>query len=296
MKRLDGLGKGLSALLPSGDEGTDQEQGRKYFLCPIEDIVPNPDQPRKDMNSDELKNLADSIKEKGIIQPLVVRPKNDATGFELIAGERRLRAAKLAGLEKVPVVVKEVGPGADRLEIAIIENIQRENLNPLDEAEAYQRLVKEFGMTQEMVARKVGKDRSTVANILRILQLPAAARDDVAKGILTPGHARVLLSMTDTASMNELRDQIVSQGLSVRQAEELAKRVRTKGKKTALRVVNSPAPGIPESYCHALTSDLVKQLGTKAKIIQQGTRGKIELEYYSLDDLERLVHRIAGSH
>lgn len=294
MKRHE-LGKGLSALLPSGDEGGDLGGGRKYFLCPLDDIVPNPDQPRKEIDNDELKSLAESIKEKGIIQPLVVHQKNDASGFELIAGERRLRAARLAGLDKVPVIVKEVGAGSDRLELAIIENIQRENLNPLDEAEAYNRLVKEFGMTQEMVAQKVGKDRSTVANILRILQLPAYAREDVAKGVLSPGHARVLLSMSDASSMNELRDQIVSQGLSVRQAEELAKRARTKVGKSSLRIGKQPVPGIPDSYCLALTNDLVKHLGTKSKIIQQGTRGKIELEYYSLDDLERLVHQIIGS-
>ncbi|OGR00248.1 MAG: chromosome partitioning protein ParB [Deltaproteobacteria bacterium RIFOXYD12_FULL_50_9] len=295
MKRQDALGKGLNALLTSTDGGVDRGEGKKYFMCSLDAITPNPDQPRKEMNGKDLESLSESIRQKGVIQPLVVREKSDATGYELIAGERRLRAARLAGLDKVPVVVREVAAGVDRLELAIIENIQRQNLNPIDEAEAYQRLVKEFGMTQEEVALKVGKDRSTVANILRILQLPAYVQDDVANGVLTLGHARVLLSMEDASSMNELRNQIVNQGLSVRQAEEIAKRARLKGKNAVVKAGKVQSQGIPESYSQTLTNDLTKYLGTKSKIIQQGGRGKIELEYYSLDDLERLVHLIIGS-
>ncbi len=279
------LGKGLDALLPSG--GSD---GREYFLCPIDFIEANPEQPRKDINDTALAQLSASILEKGILLPLVVCEHGAEGRYQIIAGERRWRAAKMAGLDEVPVLVKDVSP-LDRLELALIENIQRQDLNPLEEAEAYLRLVKEFHLTQEEVAKRVGKERSTVANALRINQLPDFAKQDLAQGVLSMGHARVLLSVGDEASMREVRNEIVEQGLNVRQAEALAK----KHKKMAApgsgvkRQPRKSSNELPDSYCKSLANGLVNYLDTKARIVQSGTRGKLEIEYYSHDDLERVL-------
>jgi ParB family chromosome partitioning protein len=210
-----------------------------------------------------------------------------------------LQAGKIAGLKEVPVLVI-VADRANRLELAIIENIQRQNLNVLEEAEAYQRLLKEFGHTQEEVARKVGKDRSTVANILRLLQLPEYAQNDLATGKLTMGHARVLLSVPGPEGMRTLRDEIVANNLSVRQAELLAKKLKEEGLAagTARRekTVRDRRQGeIPESYSKALTGEMTRYLDTKTAIVQNGSRGKLEMEYYSLDDLERLISLITNN-
>lgn len=295
MNKPKALGKGLNALLPSAGEdltGGTTTSGT-LLMCPLKDIVANPYQPRKNMEKVQLNQLADSIAEKGVLQPLVVRKKEDESGYELIAGERRLRAAGIAGLKDVPVLVIEASK-ADRLELAIIENIQRQNLNILEEAEAYQRLIKEFGHTQEEVAQKVGRDRSTVANILRLLQLPAYAHKDLVNGSLSMGHARVLLSIPDAELMKSLRDEIVSKKLSVRQAEGLAKKLKEglvisspDSRKKAPKV--SKQGEIPDSYCHTLTVEMTRCLDTKTSITQNGSRGKLEIEYYSLDDLERLI-------
>ncbi len=283
MSKRSALGKGLDALLPSEVEG----EAGAYFICPVEAITPNPSQPRKRMDDDSLQQLADSIREKGVLLPLVVRETTEQL-FEIIAGERRWRAAIMAGLTEVPVLVKDVSP-LDRLEMALIENIQRQDLNPLEEAEAYLRLVKEFNLTQEDVAKRVGKDRSTVANTLRINQLPDFAKEDLSSGMLTMGHARVLLSLDSEGAMRELRDEIINHGLNVRQAENLAKKLK-KSKTAPRRMVSrKKASELPESYCRALTNDLVRHLGSKARIVQNGQRGKVEIEYYSTDDLERLM-------
>jgi len=283
-KRASGLGKGLSSLLP------DQNDDRVYFLCPIDAIQPNKYQPRKKMNSEALEELASSIAEKGILQPLVVSNR-DGGQYELIAGERRLRAAKKAGLTEVPVIIREAG-SQERLELALIENIQRQNLNPLEEAEAYQQLLDEFDLTQEEVAIQVGKERSTVANTLRLLNLPDYAKDDLSAGTISMGHARVLLSIDDEQNRKTLRDEIVRKKLSVRQAEEWVKQLKAKAKTTAARRNKKPKGDLPDSYCKTLNNDLVRYLGTKSKIIQNGSRGKLEIEYYSADDLERLLNLI----
>lgn len=283
MAKRSALGKGLDALLPTSSENDDL---RPYKICKLNTICPNPSQPRRGMDDESLQQLADSIREKGVLLPLVVREIEEQI-FEIIAGERRWRAAQLAGLEEVPVIVKDVTP-LDQLEIALIENIQRENLNPLEEAEAYLRLVKEFGLTQEEVAKRVGKERSTVANTLRIVNLPDFAKEDLASGMLTMGHARVLLSLDDHESMQKLRDEIIDHGLTVRQAEALAKKMKKKPattKQTPKKKIN----GLSDSYCRALTNDFVRYLGSKIRIVQSGTRGKLEIEYYSADDLERLL-------
>lgn len=286
---IPALGRGLDALLPSG--GSD---GREYFLCPIDVIEANPNQPRKDINDTALAQLSASILEKGVLLPLVVCRYGDKGGYQIIAGERRWRAAKMAGLDEVPVLVKDVTP-LDRLELALIENIQRQDLNPLEEAEAYLRLVQEFNLTQEDVAKRVGKERSTVANALRINHLPDYAKEDLVSGALSMGHARVLLSVGDETSMREVRNEIVEQGLSVRQAEALAQKYKKKLAATGSGTKRQPrksANELPESYCKSLANGLVNYLDTKARIIQSGTRGKLEIEYYSQDDLERVLSLI----
>jgi len=288
-KSTSALGKGLDALLPSS--GSD---GREYFLCPIDFIEANPDQPRKDINDTALAQLSASILEKGVLLPLVVCEHGAEGRYQIIAGERRWRAAKMAGLDEVPVLVKDVTP-LDRLELALIENIQRQDLNPLEEAEAYLRLVKEFHLTQEEVAKRVGKERSTVANALRINQLPDYAKEDLVRGVLSMGHARVLLSVGDEASMREVRNEIVEQGLTVRQAEALAQKYKKKVAASGSGVKRQPrksANELPESYCKSLANGLINYLDTKARIIQSGTRGKLEIEYYSHDDLERVLSLI----
>lgn len=279
------LGKGLDALLPSGERGGDE-----YFYCAIDTVEPNPEQPRKEINDDALAQLAASISEKGVLLPLVVC-QTGRDRYQIIAGERRWRAAKMAGLNEVPVLVKDVSP-QDRLELALIENIQRQNLNPLEEAEAYLRLVNEFGLTQEEVARRVGKERSTVANALRINQLPDFAKVDLVRGNLTMGHARVLLSADNEVAMRAMRDQIVAQGLSVRQTEELARKQKKSAGTAGQRRAQPGGNALSESYCRSLANDLINHLGTKARIVQNGSRGKVEIEYYSFDDLERLLAQI----
>lgn len=288
-KTIPALGKGLDALLPSS--GSD---GREYFLCPIDAIEANPGQPRKDINDTALAQLSASILEKGVLLPLVVCEHGGEGRYQIIAGERRWRAAKMAGLDEVPVLVKDVTP-LDRLELALIENIQRQDLNPLEEAEAYLRLVKEFHLTQEEVAKRVGKERSTVANALRINHLPDFAKQDLARGILSMGHARVLLSVGDEEAMREIRNEIVEHGLNVRQAEALAQSQKKKMAAAGGGVKRQPrksANVLPESYCKSLANGLVNYLDTKARIVQSGTRGKLEIEYYSHDDLERVLSLI----
>ncbi len=303
MAKQKALGKGLDALLPSAGENLAGGRGTAtsgtLLMCPVKEITPNPYQPRKKMDRTSLQELSDSISEKGILQPLVVRKKADESGYELIAGERRLQAGRMSGLKEVPVLVIEADR-VNRLELAIIENIQRQNLNVLEEAGAYHQLVKEFGHTQEEVAKKVGKDRSTVANTLRLLQLPDFAQNDLLSGNLSMGHARVLLSLPDGDAIKMLRDEIISKHLSVRQAETLVKKF--KGELAPSNRERQQSSGgkkvkgdIPESYCQTLTNDLGRHLDTKAAITQNGSRGKVEIEYYSLDDLERLVSLITNA-
>lgn len=286
MSSGDRLGRGLGALLAEDDDRVAAEG--EYILCDVTAIDPNPYQPRHEMDADALQELAESIAEKGILQPLVVTHSDISGRYVLIAGERRLRASKLAGLTDVPVIVRDVAT-QDRLELALIENIQRENLNPIEEALAYQQLVKEFTLTQEEVAKRVGKERSTVANTMRLLQLPDFIKDDIGAGRLSMGHARVLLAIKDHVEIKEIRDKIIDKELSVRQTEAMVRASKQKSSGTG-RVggrVEVKKP-IPASYCRTLTNDIIRHFGTKSKILQNGDRGKIEIEYYSLDDLERI--------
>ncbi|NVL89517.1 MAG: ParB/RepB/Spo0J family partition protein [Desulfobacterales bacterium] len=277
------LGRGLDALIPD-TEKLDFEP-RSFFDCEIDSIRPNPYQPRRRFSDQELKDLSDSIKEKGVIQPLVVRTV--PTGYELIVGERRWRAARMAGVKQVPVVVKDVST-SEMLEMALVENIQREDLNPLEKADAYYRLIKEFGLTQQEVAKRVGQDRSTVANFLRLRNLPKPIQADIINNTLSMGHARALLSAETPAQQKEAWRRIVSGNISVRAAEALIKRLKDH-KPKALRAKDKTSEDV---YVESLADDLTMHLGTKVRIIRRGERGRLEIEFYGNEDLERLIARL----
>lgn len=286
------LGRGVEALL-SGDLAS-VEEGR-FFLCDIDKIEPNKDQPRKHFDEDRLQKLAESIAEKGVIQPLLVS-RGKGNRYNLIAGERRLRAARMAGLDEVPVVLTDSNGKGESLELALIENLQRHDLNPIEEAVAYSRLINDFGLTQEGVARKVGRKRSTVTNILRLLGLPDYLQDDVISGLISEGHARVLLRLKDDAQkIQEIRGRIIREDLSVRATERLCRRPREKpGALPPQRSGKNRENELPASYCRSLINQLANRMNTGIRIIQNGERGKLEIEYYSSDDLNRLVNLLTG--
>jgi ParB family chromosome partitioning protein len=278
------LGKGLGALLPEFG----QTESKALLYRGIEEIIPNPSQPRKHFDESKLQELAESIREKGILEPLLVRRTDQ--GYELIVGERRWRAAQKAGLKEVPVVVKEV-EGREALEISLIENLQREDLNPIEEAEAFKHLIEEFNISQEHLSKRIGKDRTTIANTLRLLKLPLEVRNQLLQNRITPGHARAILSLENKEKQKELCTLIMKKGLSVREAEGLAKRWLAKLQKTIPSVKRK---GDLESQLYSLQDALRKRLGTKVHITQKGNRGKIEIEYFSYEDLERIVEAILG--
>jgi ParB family chromosome partitioning protein len=283
------LGRGVGALL---SDDLESEEKSRFFLCDIDKIEANPNQPRSYFDKEKLSQLADSISERGVIQPLLVSPSG-GNRYTLIAGERRLRAARLAGEEEVPVVIMETGSADESLELALIENIQRQDLNPMEEAQAYSRLIKEFNLTQEQVAQKVGRKRSTVTNVLRLLKLPDFLQNDVSHSILSEGHARVLLRLKDDFQrMQQIRDRIVNEELSVRQTENIC-RNKTKQSSSGSRAKKTNNDELPASYCRALSTQLTNHLNSKVKISQNGVRGKLEIEYYSADDLDRLVSMIS---
>ena len=278
------LGKGLGALIP----GFGQEESKTILYCGIEEIAPNRSQPRKHFDESKLQGLAESIKEKGILEPLIVRRVDQ--GYELIVGERRWRAAQKAGLKEVPVLVKEI-EGREALEFSLIENLQREDLNPIEEAEAYKRLTEEFSINLEELAARIGKDRTTIANVLRLLKLPSEIKNHLLQNRITSGHARAILSLETKEKQKELCALIIQKGLSVREAESLAKRWSEKPK----RVVTPTKRGSDlESQLSSLQDSLRRHLGTKVHITQKGKRGKIEIEYYSFEDLERIIEAILG--
>ncbi len=279
MVKKTGLGKGMAALLP-----VVEEEGKRYFSCPIEEIRPNKNQPRKTFTADKLEELAASIREKGIIQPLVVRKKGDH--FELIAGERRWRAAQKAGLREVPVVIQDVSEDT-ALEMALIENIQREDLNAVEEAEAYHSLMENFSLTQEELARRVGKDRSTVANSLRLLKLPGDLKKDIVEDRLAMGHARAMLSLDTESQIREARDAILKGNLTVREAESLVKRMKG-GRKPTVKSVSA------EIHAADLVEQLQRRFMTRIAVRKSGKGGKIEIVYGNQDELERIVEILMG--
>lgn len=280
------LGRGVGALLPENQTETGEE---KFFYCDIDKIEPNPDQPRKHFDQDKLQMLADSIADKGVIQPLLVT-RGKGNRFSLIAGERRLRAARMAGQEEVPVVVMDSDSEGKNLELALIENIQRHDLNPIEEAMAYSRLINDFDLTQEMVAKKVGRKRSTITNVLRLLNLPDYLQDDVANSIISEGHARVLLRIKDNNRLlQEIRGRIIREELSVRETERICRQQKTTRPQQSSEATARKAGALPASYCLSMTNQLTNHLNTKIRIVQNGERGKLEIEYYSSDDLDRLI-------
>lgn len=289
MNKNRGLGKGLGALIPeleAENTGPSQE-------VDIELITANPYQPRKEFSDEKLTELSESIREHGVIQPLIVRQVNGK--YELIAGERRLRASKLAGLTKVPVVIREMSDET-MMEVALVENLQREDLNPIEEAEAYRRLMNEFHLTQEEISKKVGKSRPAIANFLRLLNLPSEIRDDLARGTLTMGHARALLGLKTAEEQKHAWSKIQKQNLSVRETEELIHRlnesplVSRETKKSATKQNPSKDPNLLE-----LEEELQQVLGTKVVISPSGSGGKIEIDFYSSEDLERICEKMTNN-
>ncbi|HDZ89261.1 MAG: ParB/RepB/Spo0J family partition protein [Deltaproteobacteria bacterium] len=280
MAKRKALGKGLSALIPDADQLDSQQE--EFFQCPVEAIEPNPYQPRQEFSAPELEEMVASVREKGIITPLLV--SRTETGYQLIAGERRWRAAQKAGLRRVPVVVREATP-TESLELALIENIHRKDLNPIEEAVAYGKLLEETGITQEALATRLGKDRSSITNLLRLLKLPLKIQQDVIDGRLSTGHARLLAGFNRSEDQWSLRNKIIKKGLSVRQAEALARRAKgatgSRGKKP---------PG--DHYLRSLEDSLKRSLGTKVEIRKRGKRGTVVVHFYSDDELDRLLERL----
>lgn len=294
MSRPSGLGKGLGALIPGDDTVTADGGGLQRI--PVDDIRPNYYQPRSQFDDDNLESLANSIRELGVLQPLLVRRNNG--GFELIAGERRWRAAQLAGLDLVPVIIRDADDMAS-LEEALVENLHREDLNALEEAAAYQQLVDDFSLTQSQVAKRVGKSRSAVANTIRLLSLPQATQRLVSQGKLTAGHARAILALEDPAAQQRLATQIVSQDLTVRQAEALAKedpasRKPDSDKKSPSSTGSSTASGpgsTKDPSLLELENLLSRKLDTRVDVTIGSKLGKITIDFADLDDLER-IYRI----
>jgi ParB family chromosome partitioning protein len=278
MAKRPALGKGMGALLDSA-----AQSGRgQYFLCPIEELKPHENQPRKQFDGAKMQELAESIREKGVIQPLIVRRAGDH--YQIIAGERRWRAAQKAGLKEIPVTIQDVSEDW-ALEIALIENIQREDLNPIEESRAYEYLMNNFDLSQEEVAKRVGKSRSAVTNSLRLLRLPEEILEYVATGMLSMGHARSLLALEHAEDMLEAAEQINKSKLSVRETEKLVKKIKSITNPET-RKIKAPEPD-PELL--KLEDILRKNLGTKVKIIPRGKGGKIEISYSSASELERLL-------
>jgi ParB family transcriptional regulator, chromosome partitioning protein len=283
-RRKLALGRGLGALIPDAagpEPDASGSSGRDYLECDVELIQPNRFQPRTHFDGEEMAQLSESIRVQGVLQPLLVRRLE--MGYELVAGERRLRAAKMAGLVKVPVIIKDVS-NAEMLEMAIVENIQRENLNPIEESEAYHRLIMEFGLTQEQAATRVGKSRSAVANFLRLRQLPDAIKESITDGRLSMGHARALLGADNQVHQNAAWRAIIRKSLSVRQTEDLVKRL-----KNAAEAVERKKNDSVDRHLARLAEGLSQRFGTKVQIKRRGKRGRLEIEFYSDDDLNRLL-------
>ena len=269
------LGRGLDALIPI-------EEDNGFIIAGIDQLKHNSFQPRKDFDDDAIDELASSIREKGIIQPLVVRKSGNY--YEIIAGERRWRAAQKAGLTKVPIILKDVSD-SEVLELGLIENLQREDLNPLEEAIAYDQLIADFGLTHGDISKRIGKERSTITNQVRLLKLPAQVKQALKNGEITAGHARAILSIDSQTKAIEILEIIQRNKLSVRQTEKI---IRNLTKKQG----ENKKPSDIDLYLKHLTEELKRSLGTQIKIIDKNGSGKIEIEYYSKDELERLIEML----
>ncbi len=271
------LGRGIKALIPDIDE----EAQEQVSMLPVKRIRPGSSQPREKIDPQALDELARSLKENGLVQPLVVRTSGD--GYELIVGERRWRAAQIAGYEAVPALIKNVGD-LEALEIALVENTQRQDLNPLEEANAYQRLTREYSFTHDQIASKLGKDRSYVSNILRLQKLPDLIKEDLMEARITMGHAKAILSAREDDWL-KLRDIILKRGLSVRETEELVRGVKARKKTGKTRAAESP-------FVSSLQEDLQRVLGTKVRLRPGKRGGRLEIYFYSQEELERLIEML----
>lgn len=280
------LGRGLQALMPDAPRLDTPAERR----VPLSEIRPNPRQPRRFFDEQKIAELADSVRDQGILQPLVVRKV--VGGYELILGERRFRAAQRAEMEHVPVIVKDASD-AESLEMALVENIQREELTPIEEALAYRQLMEEFDLTQEQVARRVGKSRPTVTNLLRVLNLPDEIRDAVDAGSLSAGHARALLALDTPAEQLRVGRRVMQRGLSVRETEALVARAGVAAE------TDTPGRGAEKTarldlFLKTLQDDLIRALGTKVSLVPRQRGGRIQIDYYSNEELEGLVKRLKG--
>lgn len=282
--RKIGLGKGLESLIPTTEaEGAEARQG--VLQVPLRSISPNPHQPRSPIRDEDLSELAASIEEHGIIQPLVVTETVD--GYQLIAGERRWRAARVAGLSEVPVLVKDVA-SSEMLELALVENLQRSDLNPLEEATAFQQLADEFELTQKQIARRVGKSRTTIANTLRLLTAARPVREAVLEERISEGHARALLGLESAKAQEAALETVLKQGLSVRQTEQLVRRLLGREKKE-----EEPSPG-PSPEVRQLESQFREALSTKVSLKRKGEGGRLVIYFYSEEELAALYEHIVG--
>lgn len=282
MARKAGLGRGLEALIPGGEEI--QPIGGSLSI-PVEKILPNPLQPRAEIHDEELNELADSIREHGILMPLIVTQNANSDQYTLIAGERRLRAAQLAGLEMVPVIIRQA-TDEERLELALIENIQRSDLNPLETADAYFQLSQTFKLSHDEIARRVGKSRVSVTNTLRLLNLSTAGRQALLDGQITEGHARAVLGLESSQAQNAALQTIISNQLNVRQAENLVKKL------SGERPIKSTKPALPAEI-RALEEQLRHNLGTKVSLRHGKQGGTITIYYFSDEELESLIKKIS---
>jgi ParB family chromosome partitioning protein len=298
MARRSGLGKGLQALIPGEQPVDGVPDGVELLLVPLESIRPNPFQPRAHFDDDELGELASSIKEVGVLQPVLVRPVLGQDGaYELIAGERRWRAARRAGLEVIPAIAQDRTTDLHSLEAALIENLHRSDLNALEEAAAYQQLIDEFDLTHEQVAERVSRSRTGVTNTLRLLALPGTIQRAVVEGRLTAGHARALLSIEDVSTMEAAAARVEAEGLSVRATEELVRRMAAPPKPEP--APEAPAatrdPAMPDAGIAELEHLLERHLDTRVKVDLKGRRGRVMIEFADLDDLERIYRAVTGA-
>jgi ParB family transcriptional regulator, chromosome partitioning protein len=277
-RRNGGLGRGLAALIPQRPDAAPQTQ------IPISRVTRNPYQPRQQMDREALEALADSIGRHGVIQPILVTETAD--GYQLVAGERRLQAAEMAGLQVIPAVVRHAVP-REQLELALVENIQRADLNPMEEAHAYRQLIDEFGLSHEELATRVGRNRSTISNTLRLLQLPEPVQRAVAEGTISEGHGRAIGGLDEARAQEELLSVVVARGVSVRETEGLARRLRERPPAAA-----TPAEPASDPDIDALEAELRTALGTKVTLSTSRRGGRIVIEYYDRDDLGRLCERL----
>lgn len=282
------LGKGLSALIPAPRYANQRDD---YFLCPVSDVAADPAQPRQRFDDERLEELVASIKEKGILQPIVVRKGTGSPAYIVVAGERRLRAARRAGLTEVPVLVKDVASN-EALELALIENLQREDLNPIEEAQAYQRLLESEDYTQDVLARRLGKNRSTIANALRLLRLGQDHQSMVVEGRLTAGHARCLLAVEDDTQREALASKILAEDLSVREAEEWVRKERETPRPTPTPESTTRVTPL-QPYYESVAADLGRALEAEVQIQSRGRKGRICISFESLDELRRLKALLA---